>query len=883
MKYAFFFLSFCLLTKVTLSAAESNTESCTIAPSLLGEETSSARTPEQDWEEEFHMLEEHLQNNRKGWFNTERLLREAARPCSVYTKDDLRPADVIKRRTQALLDHLMARDPRNETLRSAQSHLLTWDTKQWDTPPKNKQEELSAFKELCRIRRQVSFANPLLDFNKMLFLTRFSQRQGKGEIHMVDQFLGFNSRPEGALYLLENPFSDSSSARPLLQNALVSRGNEMKDKPLKDGAFLSLELGYNANKIYFAWTQANSAIMEKDDDWSRQPWSFADVRRRPQGYHHYYWASDRVFHIYGADLQTGKLEQLTQGTHNTYDPCELPNGRLAYISEAIGGNQRCGERWLASASLHSMKTDGSDVYPLSYHETNEWNPSVTNEGLIAYTRWDYVDRDNSGAHHMWTCYPDGRNPRSNHANYSLVNTHRPFMELGIRAIPDSHKFAAVSVSHHGTAYGSLILIDPSIPDDRMMSQVKRVTPEALFQESEKAPGYPHPLEQAQVNPRAEYYGTPWPLSEDFYLCVYARNQKDYGIYLVDSFGNRELVWMDKNVPCCDPIPFRPRRRPPVIPDMTTQSIDQHPEGQKASAMGEVVVLNVYNAEFPLPSGTKIKWLRVVNIFPKTNAYLNEPPIGYGNEALTRGSLGLVPVEKDGSVSFRMPVGINVYFQLLDEKKQAVQSMRSSTYIHSGERLSCIGCHEDKSTAPVNPGQHNVLALKRPPSELHPELPGSYPLTFPRLVQPVLDKHCVACHAEKNKTLPLDNQTWKLVKNAQGEEEKKNNSGGWSNGFTSLYAKGWGKHGGVNSHIRANKTTYSIPGQVGARASELLPFLEKGHHQVKLSEEELYRLTLWMDLNTNFYGDYHDTDKQARGELVMPRLGVPEELPKGLPK
>ena len=39
-----------------------------------------------------------------------------------------------------------------------------------------------------------------------------------------------------------------------------------------------------------------------------------------------------------------------------------------------------------------MAADGSDIRCLSPHETNEWHPSVTHDGRIAWTRWDYVDR-----------------------------------------------------------------------------------------------------------------------------------------------------------------------------------------------------------------------------------------------------------------------------------------------------------------------------------------------------------------------------------------------------------------------------------------------------------------------------------------------------------
>ena len=33
------------------------------------------------------------------------------------------------------------------------------------------------------------------------------------------------------------------------------------------------------------------------------------------------------------------------------------------------------------------------------------------------------------------------------------------------------------------------------------------------------------------------YGTPWPLSENYYLCVYDRGQKDWGYSWTPSTGN----------------------------------------------------------------------------------------------------------------------------------------------------------------------------------------------------------------------------------------------------------------------------------------------------------------------------------------------------------
>ncbi len=58
--------------------------------------------------------------------------------------------------------------------------------------------------------------------------------------------------------------------------------------------------------------------------------------------------------------------------------------------------------------------------------------------------------------------------------------------------------------------------------------------------------------------------TPWPLAEKFFLAAYSysETQNDplgYGIYLIDSYGNKELVYRDPQISCFSPIPLRPRR------------------------------------------------------------------------------------------------------------------------------------------------------------------------------------------------------------------------------------------------------------------------------------------------------------------------------------
>jgi hypothetical protein len=683
--------------------------------------------------------------------------------------------------------------------------------------PETARREL--YLQACRVKRRIAFCNPLLaEMNQLLFLKR---HDSVGVYHMCDQYYGCNAKPGGGLFVLQSPFGDRPQLTNLLENSVVENGR-LKGQKLDGGSFLSPEVSWDGETILFAYSQAAA--------WDKN-----------RGKETYEWTPECSFHIFRVNADGTGLVQLTDGDCDDFDPCFLPNGRIVFISERRGGYLRCG-RHCPVYTMFSMRPDGSDIICLSFHETHEWHPSVTNDGMLVYTRWDYVDRDTNIAHHIWTCYPDGRDPRSFHGNYPARREGRPWMEMGIRAIPDSNKFVASTGAHHGHEFGSLVLIDPRVEDDGGMSQLTRLTPDTPFPE-------------AEGRPVSQYsrYGTPWPLNEDDYLCVYDADAKNRGVCWLDGFGNRELIYRDPAISCVSPIPLHARPRPPVIPSATSQAAEDKHLDRPAT----VAVMNVYDADFPWPTDTKIEALRVIQVLPKATAPPNVPRIGCAQQTNARAVLGTVPVEADGSVYFEAPVGKPIYFQAIDQQGTAVQSMRSATYVHPGEQLTCQGCHERKHDPPNRPLQM-PLALRRAPSKIQPDVEGSNPFNYVRLVQPVLDRHCVGCHQEK-KALDLSGQLGA--------------ANGWSQSYASLAEKyGFYFHvtnGAFNTPVHGGSRT--IAGQFGARAAGLAKYLDESHYGVKLPAEDRHRIALWLDCNSEFYGSYENTELQARGEIVRPTL------------
>jgi len=789
-------------------------------------------TPKDELEIQFTALSQDLRNRAR----FAGVAHQVYRPEALILESDRDPVDVVLRRSAALLADLKetsaAADlvPLEEQLEKLRAVAEKTDVENGDA-------RLDLFKEICRVRRKIAFSNPLLGFDEILFI----KRHRSGFNHMCDQYYGINAKPGGGVYVVSNPFGPHPQVRDVLAGSVVQRGR-LKGQTLESGSFVAPDLSYDGRQIMFAYVECQG-----------------DRAHR----HHTdkmigHWDPGWSYHIFKVNVDGSGLEQLTDGTFNDFDPCWLPNGRVALISERRGGYLRCG-RVCPTYTLYDMLPDGSDIRCLSFHETNEWHPSVTHDGRIIYTRWDYVDRYGCVAHLPWITTIDGRDSRAVHGNFAPRQL-RPDMELDVRAIPGSHKYVATAAPHHGQAFGSLVMIDPHIVDDDAMAPVKRITPEVAFPESQGG---------------AQVYGTAWPLSEDYYLCVYDVTMKpgigrqgrthvrgNYGIYLLDVFGNKELIYRDPAIACQNPIPLRPQDKEPLMPVFVKRTendpvIGRPVTGDDEPEEGTVAVINVYDGLKPWPQGTRIKALRVLQILPMS-VPSGRPPHEMGlREPSSRDSvnparyvLGTVPVESDGSAHFTAPAHKEIFFQALDDRGLAVQSMRSATYLQSGERLVCQGCHERKYSTAQMPTT-TPLALRREPSKLRPDVDGSNPFSYPRLVQPVLDRYCVKCHAE-HPDKPI---------NLAREPIQKN----WYASYVNLVADyGFFDYG--NGH----RTT---PGKFGARASKLLEILDKGHYDVKLPEEDMHRITLWLDCCSLFYGVYEKEGglAQLRGEIVEPTL------------
>ena len=144
-----------------------------------------------------------------------------------------------------------------------------------------------------------------------------------------------------------------------------------------------------------------------------------------------------------------------------------------------------------------------------------------------------------------------------------------------------------------------------------------------------------------------------------------------------------------------------------------------------------------------------------------------------------------------------------------------------------------------------------------PSAIQPDVDGSKPFSFPILVQPVLDKNCVECHIKQSAQGKKCPDLSRGTNPASGEFYPSYNS---LRSFTFFW-----------DNAVFDGEPDSKPGQIGARRSKLYQMLVKGHHDLHLSKEDMHRLTLWMDCNSDFYGSYQNLEDQKLAKTVWPSL------------
>jgi hypothetical protein len=571
------------------------------------------------------------------------------------------------------------------------------------------------------------------------------------------------------------------------------------------------------------------------------------------------------YHLYEMTVDDDAIRQITSGRGQAdYEGVYLPDGDILFNSTRCVQTVDCW--WTEVSNLFTCDGDGRYLRQLSFDQVHTNYPTVTHDGRVIYTRWDYSDRGQLFPQGLFQMNPDGTGQTEVYGNNSWF----PTSILHARTIPGTSRIVCIFTGHHTLQKGWLGILDP-----RLGRQENQGT--QLIAPVRETPAV-----------REDYYGQagdqfqyPYPLSEtEFLVALCPDGAPRFGIYWVAIDGQRELLASDDRISCNQPVPLGIRPTPPVRPNL--------PDYQRATAT--LYLHDVYRG--PGLAGVErgtVKSLRVIalefraagigynqNTGPAGDSDVSTPVSIHGSWDVKR-VLGTAQVHADGSACFTVPARTPIYFQALDAKGQMLQSMRSWVSLQPGETGSCIGCHAHKNSAP--PVTPLSQALAQRPQALAPFHGPERGFSFVREIQPILDRHCVRCHYldEPPNYTEIDRQqtaapaaanmspsadvkpafSLKGIQTLDPPTERK-----WSDAYRALADRRI-----VNWINIQSAPPMLAPYSAGASQSRLIRLLEDGtHYGLRLSPEELDRFVVWIDLLVPYCGDY----TEAMNEAVIPR-------------
>ena len=580
------------------------------------------------------------------------------------------------------------------------------------------------------------------------------------------------------------------------------------------------------------------------------------------------------FHLYEMDLATRAVKQLTAGAgFADYEGCYLPDGKILFNSTRCVQIVDCAHADVSN--LYRCEADGANLTRITFDQVHDNYPTLTWDDRVLYTRWEYNDRSQMYPQPLFGMSLDGTNQRAVYGD----NSWWPTTLIHARAVPNSPMLFGIATGHHTLQPGELVRVDPR--EGRQEDQgVWRVAPlrKAVARMRVDADGqhgalsaYPYPLDENTFVFSHLPEGWPINLRERKDNVFYHDRRAPFGFYWGDVDGARELLVPRFGRPSCG-------RAVPVKARVQAQQRPSTVDRTKKS--GTVYVQDVYMGEamVGVPRGT-VKTLRVIgldyrpihiggngNWGPGGGAYVTTP-VALGQGAWDpKIAVGDAVVEADGSAFFEMPSELPVYFMLLDEKGRMVQTMRSWTVLQPGENASCTGCHESKNDAPPTPARR-PQALARGPRPLRPILESVRGISFLKDVQPILNERCVNCHGADAKS--KCDLTAKPVVDTESKRV-------WTRSYLSLthavphdqpdrpFWVGLHEHPQLNWICAASEPTLLKPYHRGSNASELFKRLDAGHGK-GITDAEIRRLALWVDVAVPFCGTYDEAAAWTKKE------------------
>ena len=682
-------------------------------------------------------------------------------------------------------------------------------------------------------RRSALLANPLLDFESLLVLKRVplgGARRTNWEGYGHGEYLGIprqSSWNYGTMPNVEN-----------WTNEIAVLSLRQADGPLTTlyqppGTRLvnDIELHWDARRLLFSMPDAH------------RNWQVHELALDP---------------VTGAArLPSRQLTPASQPDVHNYDAIYLPSDEIVFLSTAPLQGVPCNAGVIVGM-MYKMSPDGKTIRQLTFEQDHDYTPSVLNDGRILYLRWDYTDTP-----HVWNRLLMAMNPDGTaQMEYTGANSYWPNAMFFARAVPDHPtKIATIVTGHHEGRVGELFLFDPA--------QGRRETEGVVQRIPRSGPPVLPKIEDKLTEHSWPKFLHPWPLSQKYFL-VACKPSPDalWGIYLVDVFDNRVLLKEEEGVALLEPVPLRPRPRPPVIPERV--------QSDETEAM--VYMEDVYSG--PGLKGVPRGEVKQLRLFTYHFGYQRlagiDHRVGADGPWEAKRVLGTVPVEADGSAFFRVPAKTPISVQPLAADGSALAAHAQLADRHARRKTLLRGM--PRSPEQRAAGYWPAHRARQSPSHDHSVAWSAARIQLRSRgatgARPVLRELPRRCRRHEVGPARSRRDQGGYVAYRAGEldgtflrSDRQELLGKFGAVFDPSYValRAFVRVGGLESDLHMLP-----PGEFAADTSELVRMLVKGHHNVKLDTEAWDRIFTWIDLNAPCHGTWGETTK-IPGDQIKRRL------------
>lgn len=574
-------------------------------------------------------------------------------------------------------------------------------------------------------------ADPVVVENPVAYVQRTLQVEENSGMLVEDNLADPAAFRPGARLYLKPSAAAGASARDITSRAFAGASFLNDDGELRYDV-KDLHVSQDGTRLLFAM---RAPEIEGADDEDQPTWNIWE----------YDSASDTLSRIIGSDVTARAGQDVA--------PAYLPDGRIVFsstrqrTSKAIlldeGKPQFPGldeDRDTPAFVLHVMDDDGENIEQITFNQSHDLDPLVTDNGAIVFSRWDNAGQTRDNGVNLYQVNPDGTGLSylyGRHSHDSVSDSSdvqylkpqktdsgavqvqlRPFESSDYASVP-----AEVSVDEYVEADLRL--------DGTAGSGQRTLVADVGFDGEPSLQG-----SYGSVSPLLDGTGrylvswTPCRLRdiarEQIVNCTQERLDSEsyepaapvYGLWLLDvaSGTQRPVVQSIEGEQFDEAVLLKERTLETFLPESQFAG-DQ---GVLADdGYGVLDIRSVYDLDGvdtapggisttadPVQTPAEARPARFLRLekpvaMPDDNVRdFDNSAFGRSRGQLMREILGYVPVEPDGSVRVAVPANVAFAVSVLDADGQRVGPRHQNWLsVRPGEVLACKGCHDPNSDVP----------------------------------------------------------------------------------------------------------------------------------------------------------------------------------------